>query len=58
MLFNQTNQKFNIIIEQTNSFVIEMNIKEGRNILKFTHENGDENITKKYLINLYSEIAK
>ena len=59
LLFNQTNQKYNIIIEQINSFVIEMNnTKEGRNILKFTHENGDENITKKYLINLYSEIAK
>ena len=58
LLFNQTNQKYIIIIEQINSFVIEMNTKEGRNILKFTHENGDENITKKYLINLYSEIAK
>ena len=58
LFYQQTNQKYTVVIEQINTFVIEINTKEDRNILKFIHENGDENITKKYLINLYSEIAK
>ena len=58
LFYQQTNQKYTVVIEKINTFVIEINTKEDRNILKFIHENGDENITKKYLINLYSEIAK
>ena len=53
------NNKYIITIKSNNnSFVIEINSLEGNSILRFTHENGDENNTKKYMINLYSEIAK
>ena len=58
LLFNQTNHKFTIFVKKVNSFVIEINALEGRIILKFTHESGEENLTKKYMIGLYSEIAK
>ena len=58
LLFNKTKNKYNIIIEKINSFEIEINTLNKSNILKFTHEKGDENNTKKYMIELYSEIAK
>ena len=58
LFFNQTKNKYNIIIEKINSFEIEINTLNKSNILKFTHEKGDENNTKKYMIELYSEIAK
>ena len=58
LLFKQTKNKYNIIVEKINSFEIEINALNKSNILKFTHEKGDENNTKKYMIELYSEIAK
>ena len=58
LFYNQTNNKYNIIIKQINSFSIEINTLNESNILKFTHEKGDEINTKKYMIELYSEIAK
>ena len=57
--YQQTNNKYIIMIKSNkNSFVIETSISEGCSILKFTHESGDEVNTKKYMINLYSVIAK
>ena len=59
LVSQQMNNKYIITIKSNNnSFVIEINSLEGNSILRFTHENGDENNTKKYMINLYSEIAK
>ena len=54
----QTNNKYTIIIKQVNSFTIDINSTNDNCVLKFTHENGDEAKTKKYMIELYSEIAK
>ena len=56
--FSQTNNKYTININEVNSFVIDVNSSNESSILKFTHDKGDENKTKKYMIELYSEIAK
>ena len=56
--FSQTNNKYTINISQANSFVIDINSSNENSVLKFTHEKGDENKTKMFMIGLYSEIAK
>ena len=58
LFFSKTNNKYTINISQTNSFVIDINSFNENSVLKFTHEKGDENKTKRYMIGLYSEIAK
>ena len=58
LIYRQTNNRYTIVIKQINSFTIDINSNNDNCILKFTHENGDESKTKKYMIELYSEIAK
>ena len=58
LIFNQTNNKYTIMIEEVNSFIIDMKPSKGSFLLKFTHDNGEESKTKEYMIKLYSEIAK
>ena len=58
LIFNQTNNKYTIMIEEVNSFIIDMKPSKGSFLLKFTHENGEESKTKDYMLKLYSEIAK
>ena len=58
LFYEQSNMKYTIIINKDNKFIIEMRFSEGSYILKFMHENGDENQTKEYMSKLLCEIAK
>ena len=57
LLYQRNNSKYTIIIEEVNSFIIDIKSTEEGNVLKFSHDKGDEKKTKEYLISLYSKIA-
>jgi hypothetical protein len=58
LLYEQSNMKYTITINNDNKFIVEMRFSEGSYLLKFMHENGDESQTKEYMSKLLCEIAK
>ena len=58
LLLEQNGEKYTIILDKENEFMLDIKNNEGNNIIKFTHEKGEESKTKVYMNNLFTEIAK
>ena len=58
LFFKQNGNKYMIIINKDDEFMLDIKSSEGNNIIKFTHEKGEENHTKIFMNNLFAEIAK
>ena len=58
LLYKQSGDKYLIIIDKDNEFLLDIKNKEGSYIIKFTHEKGEESHTKIFMNNLFTEIAK
>ena len=58
IIFRQNEDKYIVIINTDDEFVLDIKNSEGSYVIKFTHEKGDESQTKIYMNNLFAEIAK
>ena len=58
IIFRQNEDKYIVNINPDDEFVLDIKNSEGSNVIKFTHEKGDESQTKIYMNNLFAEIAK
>ena len=58
IIFRQNEDKYIVNINTDDEFVLDIKNSEGSNVIKFTHEKGDESQTKIYMNNLFAEIAK
>ena len=58
LLLEQNGEKYIIILDKENEFMLDIKNNEGSYIIKFTHEKGEESKTKVFMNNLFSEIAK
>ena len=58
LLFQQYEDKYIIILNREDEFMLDIKSNDGSYIIKFTHEKGEESHTKVIMNNLFSEIAK
>ena len=58
LLFQQYEDKYTIILNREDEFMLDIKSNDGSYIIKFTHEKGEESHTKVIMNNLFSEIAK
>ena len=56
-LMKQNGDKYIIMINKDDEFMLDIKNNEGSSIIKFTHENGEESHTKVHMNNLFHEIA-